>query len=121
MFCLVRHNISFTENIKMLSFTADDAPARLLAVHYAKQIGDTELIRFMSSEIDIESAEAARSIISGFSKMTALAADDFEQDRQIEGIADIEFWMHKLFNKVYGYMSRHGFQNAWDNASWLRR
>ncbi len=101
----------------MLSFTADDAPARLLAVYYAKQIGDPALIRFMSGEIEIESTEAAVSIIAGFSQMTALAGVDFEQDRQIEGISDIDFWMHKLFNKVYGYMAKHGFQSEWDSTA----
>jgi len=101
----------------MLSFTADDAPARLLAVYYAKQFGDPALIRFMSGEIGIESAQAAASIITGFAQMTALAAADFQQGRQIEGIDDIEFWMHKLFNKVYGYMAKHGFQSEWDSTA----
>lgn len=39
-------------------------------------------------------------IIDGFWQMTDLAIEDHQQNKQVEGIDDIEFWMHKLFNKV---------------------
>jgi hypothetical protein len=32
----------------------------------------------------------------------------------IMGITSKKFWMHKLFNKVYGYMTRNGFADIWD-------
>lgn len=53
--------------------------------------------------------------------MTDLAADDYIENKQIEGIDDIEFWMHKLFNKVYGYVNKNGFQDEWDRASDQRK
>ena len=48
--------------------------------------------------------------------MTELAISDNESDVTIEGIYDIEFWMQKLFIKVNGYMTKHGYSKQWDEA-----
>ena len=53
--------------------------------------------------------------------MTDMAAEDYNQNMQVEGIDDIEFWMHKLFNKVYGYMAKNGFQDEWDKVTDQRK
>lgn len=105
----------------MLSYSEASNPAKALAVHYSKQVGDDNLVRFMSGQSDIQGTDAAIKIIEGFWKMTDIAIEDYQHGKQIEGIDDIEFWMHKLFNKVYGYMVKHGFENEWDNASQIRR
>lgn len=46
--------------------------------------------------------------------MTNLAIQDNHDDKEIKGIADIEFWMYKLFIVVNGYMTKHGFSDVWD-------
>ncbi len=100
----------------MLEFNESTQKAKLLAVHYATLVGDPALIGFMSSETDIRSAEQAKSIIEGFRQMTDLAVVDHHNSMTIEGIDDIEFWMYKLFNKVYGYMNKNGFSDIWDEC-----
>lgn len=84
----------------MLEFNESTQKAKVLAVHYAKLVGDPNLIFFMSSEIDIQSMDQAKKVIEGFRKMTDLAVEDHHNDVAVDGIDDIEFWMYKLFNKV---------------------
>lgn len=98
----------------MLEFNESTQKAKVLAVHYATLVGDPVLIAFMSSETSIRSADQAKSIVEGFRQMTDLAVEDHHNNVSIEGIADIEFWMYKLFNKVYGYMVKNGFADTWD-------
>lgn len=74
------------------------------------------LLAFMSGQADITSKEQATSVIEGFWKMTDLAIQDNHDDKQIDGVVDIEFWMHKLFIKVKEYMTKNGFGHIW-NAS----
>jgi hypothetical protein len=100
----------------MLEFNESTQKAKILAVHYSVLVGDPLLISFMSSETDIESADQAKRIIEGFRQMTDLAVEDHHNNVTIEGISDIEFWMYKLFNKVHGYMVKHGFSDIWDES-----
>jgi hypothetical protein len=98
----------------MLRYDADSKNAKLLAIHYARQIGGDLLINFMSGESELSNTEDARLIIKGFWQMTDLAITDNHANKIIEGVTDIEFWMHKLFIKVNGYMTRNGFKTLWD-------
>lgn len=98
----------------MLEFNESTQKAKVLAVHYSVRVGDPLLISFMSSEADIQSADQAKRIIEGFRQMTDLAVDDHHNNVTVEGIVDLEFWMYKLFNKVYGYMAKNGFSDIWD-------
>lgn len=98
----------------MLEFNESTQKAKVLAVHYATLVGNPLLIAFMSSETDVQSADQAKSIIEGFRQMTDLAVEDHHNNVTTEGIDDIEFWMYKLFNKVYGYMVKNGFSELWD-------
>lgn len=99
----------------MLEFNESTQKAKVLAVHYATLVGDPALISFMSSETEIQSTDQAKSIIEGFRQMTDLAVEDHQNSVTIEGVADIEFWMYKLFNKVYGHMVNNGFAEVWES------
>lgn len=99
----------------MLEFNESTQKAKVLAVHYATLVGGPALISFMSSETEIQSTDQAKNIIEGFRQMTDLAVEDHHNNVEIEGIVDIEFWMHKLFNKVYGYMVKNGFADTWES------
>lgn len=98
----------------MLNYNEASNPAKMLAIHYSNRVGDADLIRFMSGQSGVSSKEMAIRIADGFWQMTDMAAEDYNQNRQVEGIDDIEYWMHKLFNKVYGYMAKNGFQDEWE-------
>lgn len=101
--------------IEMLEFNESTRSARILAVHYANKVGDPDLVRFMSSESDIHSLAQGEKIVEGFRQMTDLAVEDHQNSVTIEGVADIEFWMYKLFNKVYGHMVNNGFAEVWES------
>ncbi len=98
----------------MLRYDEDSQNTKILAMYYARQVGGDALLEFMSGQSDLLSNEQAITIIQGFWEMTDLAIQDNHDDKQIEGIADIEFWMQKLFIKVNGYMTKHGFKDIWD-------
>lgn len=100
----------------MLNYDEDSQNAKILAQHYAKQVGGDFLFDFMSGAIGISTKGQLCEVIEGFWKMTDLAISDNENDKTIEGIYDIEFWMQKLFIKVNGYMTKHGHSEKWDEA-----
>ena len=100
----------------MLEFNENLYSAKILAIHYAKEVGDNLLILFMSGQVDLCSENDAAEVIEGFWKMTDLAIRDNESGTDVQGIMDIEFWMYKLFNKVGGYMAKNGYKNAWEKA-----
>lgn len=90
--------------------------AKILAIHYARLVGGEDLFEFMSGKADLLSKDQAALIIRGFWEMTDLAIQDNYDDKEIEGIADIEFWMYKLFIMVNGYMTKNGFSDIWDES-----
>ena len=98
----------------MLRYDEDSQNAKILAMHYARQVGGEGLFEFMSGKASLSSKDQAALIIRGFWEMTDLAIQDNHDDKEIEGIADIEFWMYKLFIMVNGYMTKHGFSDVWD-------
>ncbi|WP_444930463.1 hypothetical protein ACJJIF_01360 [Microbulbifer sp. SSSA002] len=101
----------------MLKFKESESEARILALHYARKMDDQLLVDFVMSKIQIDSIEMASSLTKSFWQMTELAIKDSGENKVIEGISDIEFWMYKLFNKISGYMFIHGFEEIWESAS----
>lgn len=98
----------------------DNQSAKTLAVYYARQVGCDTLIKFMGGEIDLVSTEEATLVIKGFWQMTDLAIEDNHANKSVEGIDNIEFWMHKLFIKMNGYVTRNGFDELWDTSIKVR-
>ena len=101
----------------MLKYDEDSQNAKVLAIHYASRVGGDLLKAFVSGQSDITSIEDAKLAIDGFWKMTDLAIQDNSENKEIEGINNIEFWMYKLFIKVNGYMTKNGFVDIWDAAA----
>ena len=100
----------------MLEYNENTQKAKILAEHYAQIVGDEFLIAFMQGKKSITNTQEAQTIINCFWQMTDLAIADHQNDLAIDGITDIEFWMHKLFNKVGGYLIKQGYSEQWDTA-----
>jgi hypothetical protein len=100
----------------MLDYNENSEKTKIIAAHYASRVGEELLVSFMSGQIDVRTHEEAQKVIDGFWKMTDLAIEDNEKDIAVQGISDIEFWMHKLFNKVYGYMVKNGYEGQWKKS-----
>ncbi|OZG75397.1 hypothetical protein BTA51_03195 [Hahella sp. CCB-MM4] len=101
----------------MLKFSESAKNAQVLAIHYARKQGNSLAIEFMSSKIGISNAEEAEILTRAFWEIVDLAIEDNEKGLSVEGINDIEFWMHKLFNKVSGYMTLNGYEDQWDKIT----
>ncbi len=101
----------------MLNFDSDSVNAQKLAIHYSKRMNDDYVINFMSSKVDIATPDEALKIAKAFWEMTDLAIDDNDNNVTIDGVNDLEFWMHKLFNKISGYLKKNGYDAQWDQAT----
>ena len=101
----------------MLEFTESTQNAKILALHYAKKIGDDFFILFLNSKVEINSPQDAIVVTTFFWKMIDLSIEDNEDGISVEGIDDLEFWMHKLFNKISGYLEKIGFEEQWDKTT----
>lgn len=97
----------------MLNYSAADEITKNVAVYYAYQISNPLAESFFAGKTSINSSAEATQIASCFWEMTELAADDHLNERPVLDGADVEFWMHKLFNKVYGYYEKNGFKQEW--------
>lgn len=99
----------------------DSQNAGTLTKHYAGRIGGDLLLAFMIGQANITSEEKAMLVIEGFWRMTDLAIQDNHDNKQIEGITDIELWMYKLFVRVNGYMTKSSFKELWDVSALERQ
>lgn len=97
----------------MLNYSAADETTKSIAVYYAKQMNNPVAENFFSGKTSISSSAEATQIAKYFWEMTELAADDQLIDRTVLDGVDAEFWMHKLFNKLYGYYGKNGFKQEW--------
>ena len=97
----------------MLNYTNSDLPAKDIAIFYAKKINSQIAEEFFSGKGSLASAEEAIEVAIAFWAITDLASNDHLNDRSILNDVDLEFWMHKLFNKIYGYYERNGFKEQW--------
>lgn len=101
----------------MLSFDERAAESKKLAMYYANQTDLPDLIKFIDGKYALENKQQAQLIINAFWQMTDMAIDDCQVDKVVEGISDIEFWMHKLFNKIGGYMIKNGYRDIWEEEA----
>lgn len=101
----------------MLKYTDSENSASLLADHYSEIIGNREFIDFMQAKSEIANSQKAELIIQCFWQMVDLGIDDHHKGNIVSGVSDIEFWMHKLFNKVSGYMLKNGYESEWKKLS----
>ncbi|GAA6166798.1 hypothetical protein [Sessilibacter corallicola] len=101
----------------MFSFDASAAESKKLAMYYANQTDLPDLIKFIDGKYTLENKLQAQLIINAFWQITDMAIDDYQADKVVEGISDIEFWMHKLFNKIGGYMIKNGYRDIWEEEA----
>lgn len=101
----------------MLNYTDADKGSMVLAKHYTKVLGNERFKNFLLAESEIKTADEAALMTELFWKMVDLSIADNENNVAVDDVSDIEFWMHKLFNKVSGYMMKYGFEAQWDETT----
>lgn len=97
----------------MLNYSDSDLPAKDITIFYAKKINSQIAEEFFSGKRSLASAEEAIEVATAFWTITDLASNDHLNDISVLNDVDLEFWMHKLFNKIYGYYERNGFKEQW--------
>ena len=100
----------------MLDYTAQDATARDVASHYCARLQDPLATAFFKGRGSPASRAEALQIARAFWRMTDMASQDHRDGVSILGDCDIEFWMHKLFNKTQGYFFKNGLADEWRQA-----
>lgn len=97
----------------MLNYSDVDIPLKEIAVFYAKKVGRKKPEEFFKGAFSLTNSDEALEVARAFWEMAELASTDHLNNTSIFEGEDLEFWMHKLFNKVYGYYEKHGFKEQW--------
>lgn len=97
----------------MLEYSDSDLIAKNIAVFYAKKLNNTFAEEFFTGNRSLATPDDALEIAKAFWEMTDLASADHMNDVSVMDNVDLEFWIHKLFNKMYGYYEKNGFKEQW--------
>lgn len=100
----------------MLSYSDSELPAKNIAIFYADKINSPIAKEFFNGQKSLANKEDALEVAKVFWKIIDLSSTDHLNNISILDDVDVEFWMHKLFNKVYGYYERNGFKEQWKIA-----
>ena len=100
----------------MLNFTVDDEKTKAIAHHYCQILKNPLADAFFSGQSSPSTKSEALEIANAFWEITELASQDHLNEIEILENIDIEFWMHKLFNKTHGYFQKNGFSEEWKKA-----
>lgn len=103
----------------MLNFSTDEAPAKSIIQYYCQKLGNPKAEDFFCGKTNIENKTEAVEMAKVFWDIVELASTDHLNDVVILDNIDIEFWMHKLFNKTHGYFQKNGFSEEWKQAEAL--
>lgn len=109
--------LSGTKKLIMLSYSESDLLVKDIAIFYAKKTNSSITVEFFSGTKSLSNAEEALEVAKAFWEVTDLATTDHLNNVAIFEDVDLEFVMHKLFNKVYGYYEKHGFTEQWKIAA----
>ena len=101
----------------MIEFTEHNLTAQKLALHYARKLSDDFAISVFSLSNDVTTPTEAEKITRFYWSMINLAVDDQENEKEIEGVVDLEYWMEKLLNLVMGYLNNVGLGEYWAKVS----
>lgn len=100
----------------MLNYSDADLIAKDIAIFYAKKLNSTIAEEFFSGSRSLANADEALEVAKVFWSITDLASEDHLNNVSVLDNVDLEFWTHKLFNKVYGYYEKNGFKEQWKTA-----
>ena len=97
----------------MLRYTQAEETSKNVAVFYAKKLNSPLAESFFAGEHSPANTTEAVEIANAFWEITELASEDHLNNVPILDGIDIEFWVHKLFNRIYGYYEKNGYKDVW--------
>lgn len=100
----------------MIQYRKDEQNALILINHYAAQVETPSALDFLTGTNSISSADEALAAARLFWEIASLAADECINEAISLADVDVEFWVHKIFNKLYSEMVAKGFGEQWKQA-----
>lgn len=101
----------------MINFSENNSAAKKVAIYYAKKLSNSHMESLILGESDIASEEDAIALTRFFWAMSDLAAEDYENDVEVEGGIDLERSLEKIMNIFIGYLRKIGFFQQWVDES----
>lgn len=102
--------------MNMIDYSDADSIDKDIAIFYAKKLNNTLAEEFFNGSKILTATDDAFEVAKAFWEMTNLASTDHVNGISVMDNVDLEFWMHKLFNKMYGYYEKNGFKEQWKIA-----
>lgn len=100
----------------MIKYSNDEQKALAVIVHYGAILGSPHELECLTGAKSINSAEEALATARLFWQITSLAADECIADAvSLDGV-DVEYWTHKVFNKLYSELVANRFGEQWKQA-----
>ena len=100
----------------MLDFSANDEKAKLVALHYANQFNDTDIVELLENQRAVENREEAIKLAEFYWKMLDAFAGDQENSIEVLGEIGLQYWMERLLNIISGYLVNLGYEKEWEKV-----
>ena len=100
----------------MLDFSANDEKAKLVALHYANQFNDTDIVELLENQRVVKDREEAIKLAEFYWKMLDASAGDQENGVEVLGETGLQYWMERLLNIISGYLARVGYEKEWEKV-----
>lgn len=100
----------------MMDFSGNDAKAKEIALHYAQQLGDTQVLEMLQQDLHVRDAVEAKHLARFYWAMLDQSALDAEQGVLVCGEAHSQYWMERLLNIIGGYLQKSGYGEQWQSV-----
>ena len=100
----------------MLFYRDRTQKAKEVAMHYAKEHADDAVQLIVAGERDVKSKEEAIALCEFLWEMVNHAAEDAENRVEVAGESNVQFWVEKMYNIIYGHLGDIGYLEEWENV-----
>ena len=101
----------------MLDFSGSDEKAKVVMLHYAKQLKNSYIENLVTKEEDVSNIDEAKKLSIFYWQMLDSSALDKVEGNIVLGESDLQYWMERLLNIISGYLSTRGYESVWDEVS----
>lgn len=101
----------------MLNFSGRDQKAQEVCLYYVDKLGAENLKGILQSSASVTSQDEALQLSKFFWKMLDASIADRDNDVEVLGETDLQFWMERSMNIISGYLSKIGYDEEWEKAT----
>lgn len=101
----------------MLDFSGKDQKAQQICLHYARQLGATNVLEIIECKSPVRSKQEALVLARFFWSMLEASADDSENRVEVLGESNLQYWMERNMNIISGYLCQIGYEEEWESVS----